>query len=203
MSWESTALYYRLLNEAVRERLGGYSSARCVLLSVDFAAIQQLQATGEWARAGELLADDARRVERAGADLLVLCTNTMHTVADAISGAVAIPFLHIGDSTAGAVRATGLTRVGLLGTGYTMEQPFLADRLAGAGLDVLNAEPPAPDNPLLRLPNVVFSPHIAGVDTQSMADMAEKAARCVVALSRGEWPADCVVNRELAEGWRW
>jgi aspartate racemase len=140
MSWESTALYYRLLNEQVRDRLGGYSSARCVLLSVDFAPIQALQAAGDWAGAGRLLADDARAVQAAGADFLVLCTNTMHTVADDIAGAVGIPLLHIGDSTADAIHAAGLTRVGLLGTGYTMAQPFLRDRLAATGLDVLVPE---------------------------------------------------------------
>ncbi|MGY2002995.1 aspartate/glutamate racemase family protein [Blastococcus sp. SYSU DS1024] len=143
MSWESSALYYRLLNEAVRERLGGLHSARCILLSVDFAVIERLQAAGEWASAGDLLAADARRLQAAGAELVVLCTNTMHTVADAVAGAVDVPFLHIGDSTAEAVTAAGLTRVGLLGTRYTMEQPFLADRLAAAGLDVLV---PGPDD---------------------------------------------------------
>jgi aspartate racemase len=137
MSWESSALYYRLLNVAVREQLGGLHSARCVLLSVDFAEIERLQAAGDWARAGELLAADARALQAAGADLVVLCTNTMHVVADALTAAIDVPFLHIGDSTAGAVTAAGLTRIGLLGTRYTMEQPFLADRLSAAGLQVL------------------------------------------------------------------
>jgi aspartate racemase len=137
MSWESSALYYRLLNEGVRARLGGLHSARCVLLSVDFAEIERLQVTGEWERAGALLAADARALEAAGADLLVLCTNTMHAVADALVEAVDVPLLHIGDVTADSVRAAGLCRVGLLGTAFTMEQPFLTDRLAAHGLDVL------------------------------------------------------------------
>jgi aspartate racemase len=137
MSWESSALYYRLLNEGVRERLGGLHSARCVLLSVDFAEIERLQVAGEWERAGTLLAADARALQAAGADLLVLCTNTMHTVADALVEAVDVPLLHIGDVTAEAVRAAGLGRVGLLGTAFTMEQPFLIDRLTAHGLDVL------------------------------------------------------------------
>jgi aspartate racemase len=137
MSWESSALYYRLLNEGVRDRLGGLHSARCVLLSVDFAGIERLQAAGDWAAAGELLAADARALQAAGADLVLLCTNTMHTVADAVAGAIDVPLLHIGDSTAEAVTAAGVTRIGLLGTRYTMEQPFLADRLATAGLEVL------------------------------------------------------------------
>jgi aspartate racemase len=140
MSWESTALYYRLLNEQVRDELGGYRSARCVLLSVDFGPIQALQAAGDWAGAGRLLADDARAVEAAGADFLVLCTNTMHVVAEQIAAAVDVPLLHIGDSTAAAVVDAGLTRVALLGTGYTMEQPFLRERLAASGLDVLVPE---------------------------------------------------------------
>ena len=172
MSWESTALYYRLLNEGVRDRLGGHSSARCVLLSVDFAEIERLQAAGEWVRAGELLADDARAVERAGADLLLLCTNTMHTVADVIAGAVGIPFLHIGDSTAEAVRAAGLSRVGLLGTGYTMEQPFLVDRLCAAGLDVL--VPEADDRALVH--RVIYDELVHGV----VRDESRQAYREVV-----------------------
>jgi aspartate racemase len=137
MSWESSALYYRLLNEAVRDRLGGHHSARCVLLSVDFADIERLQAAGEWQTAGELLAADARALEAAGADLVVLCTNTMHTVADALTDVLDVPLLHIADVTAAAVRAAGHRRVGLLGTAFTMEQPFLVERLAGHGLEVL------------------------------------------------------------------
>jgi aspartate racemase len=140
MSWESSALYYRLLNEAVRDRLGGLHSARCVLLSVDFAEIAHLQEVGDWARAGELLAADARSLQAAGADVVLLCTNTMHTVADAVTAGLDVPLLHIGDSTAEAITAAGLGRIGLLGTRYTMEQPFLADRLGAAGLDVLVPE---------------------------------------------------------------
>jgi aspartate racemase len=140
MSWESSALYYRLLNESVREELGGLHSARCVLLSVDFDGIARLQEAGDWARAGELLAADARSLQAAGADVVLLCTNTMHSVADAVTAALDVPLLHIGDSTAEAVTAAGLTRIGLLGTRYTMEQPFLADRLTGAGLEVVVPE---------------------------------------------------------------
>jgi aspartate racemase len=141
MSWESSALYYRLLNEAVRERLGGLHSARCVMLSVDFAEIEHLQANGDWETAGRLLAADARALHGAGADLVVLCTNTMHKVADALTAVLDVPLLHIGDVTAAAVLAAGLQRVGLLGTAFTMEQPFLVDRLAAHGLEVLVPEP--------------------------------------------------------------
>ncbi len=137
MSWESSALYYRLLNEAVRDRLGGLHSARCVLLSVDFAEIERLQVTGAWDRAGQLLAADAQALQAAGADVVLLCTNTMHRVADALTDVLGVPLLHIGDVTAEAVRAAGLDRVGLLGTAFTMEQPFLVDRLAAHGLEVL------------------------------------------------------------------
>ena len=108
MSWESTAIYYRFANEIVRDRLGGLHSARLLLLSVDFAEIEELQSSGRWDEAGALLAEEARRLEAGGADLLVLCTNTMHKVADTIEAAVSIPLLHLGDATAGAVRAAGL-----------------------------------------------------------------------------------------------
>ncbi|MHA7261832.1 aspartate/glutamate racemase family protein [Arthrobacter sp. TMN-37] len=137
MSWESSALYYSLINEGVRDRLGGLHSASCVLVSVDFARIERLQAQGEWQLAGEILADEARRVEAAGADLLVLCTNTMHKVAGAIEDAVSIPFIHLADVTAQAVLASGIRTVGLLGTRFTMEETFYVDRLASHGLEVL------------------------------------------------------------------
>ncbi|MFJ5809739.1 aspartate/glutamate racemase family protein [Streptomyces sp. NBC_01426] len=136
MSWESTAEYYRLLNEFTRERLGGLHSARCVLYSVDFAEIEQLQVQGRWDEAGEVLASAARSLEAAGADLVLLCTNTMHKVADQVQAAVSVPLLHLADATAEAVRAQGLRRVGLLGTAFTMEQDFYRGRLAAGGLGV-------------------------------------------------------------------
>ena len=137
MSWESTAIYYRLANEIVRERLGGLHSARILMSSVDFAEVEQLQASGDWERAGVLLAAEASRLERAGADFLVLCTNTMHKVAAAIEDGVKIPLLHLGDVTAAAVLADGLDTVGLLGTGFTMSQDFYRSRLESHGLRVL------------------------------------------------------------------
>ncbi|MFE2523144.1 aspartate/glutamate racemase family protein [Streptomyces sp. NPDC059382] len=136
MSWESTAEYYRLLNEFTRDRLGGLHSARCVLYSVDFAEIERLQAQGCWDEAGEVLADAARSLEAAGADLVLLCTNTMHKVADQVQAAVSVPLLHLADATAEAVRARGMRRVGLLGTAFTMEQDFYRGRLAAGGLEV-------------------------------------------------------------------
>ncbi len=143
MSWESSAEYYRLANELVRQRLGGLHSARLVLASVDFAEIEQLQVSGQWQAAGELLAGVARQLEAAGAELLVLCTNTMHKVADQVEAAVSVPLVHLADATAAAVRRAGLTTVGLLGTAFTMEEDFYRQRLAGHGLVVL--VPPAPD----------------------------------------------------------
>ncbi|GAA0654768.1 aspartate/glutamate racemase family protein [Kitasatospora atroaurantiaca] len=137
MSWESTAEYYRLLNELTRDRLGGLHSAKCVLYSVDFAEIERLQVEGRWAEAGEVLASAAKALEAAGAELLLICTNTMHKVAGQVEAAVQVPLLHLADTTAAAVRAAGLRRVGLLGTAFTMEQDFYRGRLAGHGLEVL------------------------------------------------------------------
>jgi len=137
MSWESSAQYYQLANQLVRDRLGGLHSARLVLASVDFADVERLQAAGLWEEAGQLLAEVARGVEAAGAEMLLLCTNTMHKVADQVQAAVSIPLLHLADATAAAVRLDGLSTVGLLGTAFTMEQDFYRDRLAGHGLRVL------------------------------------------------------------------
>jgi len=142
MSWESTLLYYRLVNEEVRGRLGGLHSAKTLLYSVDFEPIERMQAAGRWDEAGEVLADAAERLERGGADLLVLCTNTMHRVASAIEPRVRIPFLHIADATAEAIRAAGLRKVGLLGTRFTMEQAFFRERLEQRfGVEVLVPPP--------------------------------------------------------------
>jgi aspartate racemase len=138
MSWESSAEYYRFVNEAVRKRLGGLHSADCLLRSVDFAVVEELQRTGRWNEAGELLTAEAQALVAGGAELLVLCTNTMHRVADQIAAAVEIPFVHIADTTADAVRAAGLSTVGLLATAYTMEQDFYVGRLERAhGLAVV------------------------------------------------------------------
>lgn len=129
MSWESTIPYYRQINQTIKERLGGLHSAKIVLFSVDFHEIERLQHAGDWDAAGALLAGAARSLRAAGADFLVLCTNTMHKVAPAIEAAVDIPLLHIADPTAEAIREAGVTKVGLLGTRFTMEQAFYKDRL--------------------------------------------------------------------------
>ncbi len=143
MSWESTVPYYRLINELVKARLGGLHSAKLILYSVDFHDIERLQQAGDWETAGTVLAGAARSLEAAGADFLVLCTNTMHKVADRIEVAVAIPLVHIADPTAVAIKQAGHTTVGLLGTRFTMEQAFYRERLSERhGLHVLvpNAE---------------------------------------------------------------
>lgn len=159
MSWESTAEYYRIANELVRERLGGVHSAQVVLDSLDFADVETLQAAGRWAEAGDLLADRARAVVAAGADLVVLCTNTMHTVIGAVEDAVDVPVLHIADATAARIQAAGLRRVGLLGTSFTMEQDFYRGRMAGHGLDVL--VPGAEDRAVVH--RVIYEELVRGV----------------------------------------
>ncbi len=148
MSWESTQIYYKLINEAVRDRLGGLHSAECVLYSVDFEPIEQLQSNGAWEAAGAILADAARRVESVGADFLVLCTNTMHKVAPLIEAAIEIPLLHLADATGEAVRSAGFQTVGLLGTRFTMGEDFYRGRLTERhGLEVL--VPPEPERDLI------------------------------------------------------
>jgi len=142
MSWESTQVYYRLLNEQVRARLGGLHSARVILHSVDFAEIEALQRRDDWPAMTELLTAAARAVESAGAECLVICTNTMHKIAPEVARAIDIPLLHIADATAAALRRDNISRVGLLGTRFTMEQAFFSDRLAGFGIEVLVPEAP-------------------------------------------------------------
>ncbi len=129
MSWESTVPYYRQINQRIKQRLGGLHSARLVLVSVDFAEIETMQHAGDWAAAGAAMAQAARALQAAGADFIVLCTNTMHKVAASIEAAVDLPLLHIADPTAAAIKQTGLQTVGLIGTRFTMEQAFYRERL--------------------------------------------------------------------------
>lgn len=137
MSWESTALYYRIINEQVKQQLGGLHSARSLMYSVDFHEIEKLQAAGEWQKAGEILAEAAISLEKGGADFIVLCTNTMHKVAQQIIDAVSIPLLHIADATAQRIRQAGVKKVGLLATAFTMEQEFYKGRLNQSEIEVL------------------------------------------------------------------
>ena len=137
MSWESTAVYYRIVNQEIQRRLGGHHNARCIVLSLDFAEIEAHQAAGRWDQAAAMLADAAKSLARAGAEILILCTNTMHKVAAAVSGATEAKFIHIADPTADEVSRHGIRTVGLLGTRYTMEEDFYRQRLEHKGLSVL------------------------------------------------------------------
>ncbi|MBO8171949.1 MAG: aspartate/glutamate racemase family protein [Bacillaceae bacterium] len=141
MSWESSIEYYRLINEFVRDRLGGLHSARSLMYSVNFEEIEQMQHRGEWDKATELMIDAARRVETGGADFLIICTNTMHRMAEDIERAIHIPLLHIADATAHRIQEKGIRRVGLLGTRFTMEEDFYRGRLQNKfGLEVLTPD---------------------------------------------------------------
>jgi aspartate racemase len=184
MSWESSAEYYRLLNEGVRRRLGGHHSARVILHSLDFAEIEALQRAGDWTAAGAILAGAARALERAGADLVLLCTNTMHLVADAVEAAVGVPFLHLVDCTAARLTAAGIATAGLLGTRFTMELPFYADRMRRRGVDVI--VPEAPDRAIVDA--VIYDELTQGRVEESsraayqriMATLAERGAQGII-----------------------
>ena len=173
MSWESTVPYYQTINRAVSKRLGGLHSAKVALYSVDFDDIEKLQHAAKWEESGEILADAARAVRRAGADFIVLCTNTMHKVAPQIEAAVDIPLLHIADATAERVKAAGVSRVGLLGTRFTMEEDFYRGRLESRhGLSVLT--PPAKERAVVH--GVIYSELCLG----KVADGSRAAFRQVV-----------------------
>lgn len=159
MSWESSIEYERLINEGVRERLGGTHSADLIVRSYDFAAIEALQQADRWEDAAALLAADARRLQDAGAELLVLCTNTMHVCAPAIEAAIDVPFLHLADATARAVLDSGVRTVALLGTRYTMERDFYRGRLAEHGLEVL--VPDEPDRTTVH--DIIYDELVRGV----------------------------------------
>jgi aspartate racemase len=177
MSWESSAEYYRLINQGVRDARGPTASARLILWSFDFSEIEALQHAGDWARLERLLCDAGQRLVGAGAETLVICTNTMHLMADAVEQAAGIPLLHIADPTGAAVTAAGLGKVGLLGTAFTMEQGFYRDRLAGRyGLEVL--VPEAQDRALVH--RVIYEELVAGVvREESRAACREVIARLV------------------------
>lgn len=141
MSWESTVTYYQIINEVVKERLGGLHSAKCLLYSVDFQEIEECQANGEWEKSGGILAEAAAALEKAGADFIVICTNTMHKVAGQIQDRIDIPLLHIAEVTAGELVKDGIRKVALLGTRYTMQQDFYKSKLEERGITVLIPEP--------------------------------------------------------------
>ncbi len=160
MSWESSLEYYRILNQTAKARLGGFHSAKCVLYSVDFAEIETWQREGKWQEAARSLTEAGKSLERGGADFIVLCTNTMHKVAEEIQSGVQIPFLHIADATAQKVSDAGFIRVGLLGTRFTMEEDFYKSRLIqGYGLEVIIPE--ARDREIIH--RVIFDELVVGV----------------------------------------
>lgn len=163
MSWESTQVYYRLINQQVRKRLGGLHSAKIVLISIDMAELEPLQHAGDWEAAGRLLAGPAKAAEVAGAELLALCTNTMHKVADTVAACVDIPLVHIADASARAILGRGIHTVGLLGTRFTMEQDFYKARLKRLGVNVLI--PPAEDRGMIH--EVIFDELCLGVISDS------------------------------------
>jgi aspartate racemase len=185
MSWESSIEYYRLVNEAVRSRLGGLHSADCLLRSVDFAPIEEMQRSGDWRAAAEVLAAEARTLAEAGAELLVVCTNTMHKVADAITAAIDIPFVHIADTSAEAVLKAGFRRAGLLATAYTMEQDFYVGRLRDLhGIDVVL--PTDHDRKIVH--DVIYEELCLGIVKDEsrveyrrvMRDLADRGAECIL-----------------------
>jgi aspartate racemase len=177
MSWESTTLYYQLLNRMARDRLGGQHSARLVLWSVDFAPIARMQSAGLWDEATAAMVDAARRLERAGAEAIVICANTMHRMADEVAAAVSPPLLHVADATAAAVRAAGVRRPLLLATRFTMEQDFYRARLRKHGVEALI--PAEPDR--VRLHAIIFDELVQGrfklASKDALVAMTESAVR--------------------------
>ena len=173
MSWESSAEYYRLINQGVRARLGGMRSARCLMWSFDFGEIEALQHAGRWDEATKLMIDAARRLERGGADFFLICTNTMHRMADEVAAAIRLPLLHIADPTAERIVAAGLRRVGLLGTAFTMEQDFYKGRLRDRfGLEVL--VPDEADRPVVH--RIIYEELVQGI----VRDESRQAYREVI-----------------------
>ena len=137
MSWESTVTYYKIINETIKEKLGGLHSAKCILYSVDFQEIEECQANGNWEKSGEILGEAAYNLEKAGADFIVICTNTMHKVVNQIKEKISIPILHIAEMTAEKILEKGLKNIALLGTKYTMEQDFYKSKLIEKGINVI------------------------------------------------------------------
>ncbi len=185
MSWESSIEYYRIINETVRERLGGLHSAQSLMYSVDFATIELLQHEGRWDEAAAILADAAQRLEAGGADMLVLCTNTMHKLADAITTHSGLPLLHIADATAERIRAAGFQRVGLLGTQFTMEERFYRGRLEERhGLTVI--VPEAPERAMIHrviydeLCQGLIRPESRAAYRDVMQQLVARGAECII-----------------------
>jgi len=183
MSWESTALYYRILNQETARRLGGLHSAPVLLASLDFAPIEELQQAGKWREAGELLAATARKLAAGGAGVIGLASNTMHIVAGQIEDGLGVPFVHIAEPTAAALKENGVRRVGLLGTRFTMEMPFYKDRLKARGLEVL-----VPDSDVPALNAIIYDELCLGIVrdlsrqtfVNAIARLADRGAEAVI-----------------------
>jgi len=177
LSWESSAEYYRIINQSTQKRLGGVHSARTLMYSFDFGEIEALQASGDWDAATRLMIDAAQRLERGGADLLLICSNTMHRMAGDVALAVGIPLLHIADPTAARSQAAGVKRVGLLGTAFTMEQDFYKGRLSERfGLDVLI--PNADDRAAVH--RIIYEELVRGIVTEPSRDRYRQVIRRLV-----------------------
>lgn len=176
MSWESTIPYYRIINEVVKEELGGLHSARCILYSVDFAEIEALQSLGDWEKTGEILGAAARKLQTAGADFIVICTNTMHKVAPQVQSMIAIPLLHIAEVTAEELKIRRINKVALLGTKYTMEQDFYKCKLIEQGIEVLIPE----EGDIEQINSVIFEELCLG---RMKADSKQQFLKIIEELS--------------------
>ncbi|MDF2473428.1 MAG: aspartate/glutamate racemase family protein [Anaerocolumna sp.] len=163
MSWESTVTYYQIINEVIKEKLGGLHSAKCVLYSVDFQEIEECQSNGDWDKSADILSEAAQALEKAGADYIVICTNTMHKVVDTIKSRIAIPILHIAEATAEKLLKSNVTKVALFGTIYTMEQDFYKSKLIEKGLEVII--PKAEDRKLIN--SVIYDELCLGVTAEA------------------------------------
>lgn len=176
MSWESSLEYYRLINQEIKNRLGGFHSAQCILYSVDFDVIERYQSEGKWEEAGNLLGDVAHSLEKVGADFIVICTNTMHKVVEFIEPKINIPVLHIADATAKEVKKANIKTVGLLGTKYTMEHDFYKNRIESQGIKVL-----IPDDSEREMVNrVIFEELCLGIISESSRDYYKKVIKNLV-----------------------
>lgn len=184
MSWESTVTYYQIINETIKRKLGGLHSAKLLLYSVDFAEIEAYQASGEWEKSAEVLSEAAANLEKAGADFIVICTNTMHKVVPQIQARISIPVIHIAEATAEVLRENGISKVGLLGTKYTMTQAFYKSKLTDAGINVL-----IPDQEGIHTVNdIIYKELCLGTISEAskqkflsiIADLEEKGAQGVI-----------------------
>jgi aspartate racemase len=176
MSWESSVEYYRIINEEVKNRLGGLHSAKCLLYSVDFEEIERCQSEGDWRKAGEILGDVAKSLEKGGADFIIICTNTMHKVINNIQEKINIPVLHIADATANQIKKQGISSVGLLGTKYTMEQDFYKSRLESNHIKVI--VPNGSDREIIN--KVIYDELCLGKIQESSRDYYKKVIKRLV-----------------------